>query len=543
MQKKIHYIILSFLFSVILLIIFILFYFEKNFFFEKILQIGELKNKISDEKWNYFRLIFTFFLGIFLVLFYFFYSKIIAFFQKIIDLYVFLFQKIIIFLSNQSKKNINIFFTSFLFLSSFHFIQIFFYPYLLDEIFAYTFLLHRGFLGIYPYYPGPNQHILFHLGSYFLSFIPIFTQNPVLYLRFFSFLGFFITLLSVSLWVWKVKNLYVSVLIMSFFAFFPPNLVYGFLGRGYSWQLFFTLLGVYFCAKIEEKAIKSLKSLYVLGFIFSQIIGLGIIPTHLFVVIGFLLVFILKRNKSTFYIFFSIFFSVFLLYLPVILFNGYTVLLKNDWIKPLSFFTFWAEFLPYFIRLNNYFFIDIPFIFGLFLIIGLFFMYQKRQSIYATIMFCMGISVIFLCVFRLNLPPERVFTYFIFGFLYCILKIYESLSKQKINTLFLFLPSFFCIFLHFYSFPPQNPAHILSKSIIKKEKTLEIFTDDDVLQVFLKYENIEKKGKNQIYFLDFIPEKKYDFCIILKENQKKYDFITKKYPNKIFFDKYLILKI
>lgn len=533
MKKKYLFI---FVFLISFITIFLIFLLPKEYFFNFLVHNLALENKkeilkqqfFTAQKWQ----IIQFFIFFFCLFF-----TIITYFLKIkIDFIRIFIRNIIIFYHSKSKKE-QYFFLFFVFISIFPaFIQLFIFPYLIDEVFAYTFLLNKGFLGIYPYYPGPNQHILFHLGSYFLSFTYIFHQNPILYLRFFAFLGFFLSVIGIGIWVWRQRNIDISVLSMLFFAYSPPILVYSFLGRGYSWQVFLTLLNFYFLLKITNNIHQNTIHL----FIFVNIIGLLIIPTHLFVVgSGMLYILFSFQYKIFFFISFRIFVIVFVFYLPIILFNGFAALLQNDWIKSIELNSFFSLFLFHFLSIFNYLLADF-FIF--FLFIFLFFgvySYKKIVLSHQKIIFFYILFPLLFCLIRVILPPERVFTYFMIGFLYIFIQ-FLSVFSRKYIYLFLIIPLFF-LTNHFYLFPKNSEAFIFTQKIINQynPKNIKIFANQDEYQVFFRYFCIQKKIKIDIEVNNFDEKKLYHYIVFDKKRYEKKDFPIKNYE-KIFENKEII---
>ncbi len=518
-MKK-YIIIGSFFISII--IILCLFLLPKQYFLSLLVEKLSLEHKENiikerffvDNQWVIIQIIITISLIFFNIFLYFFKintENITNFIRNIFYFY-------------QSKpKKEQYFFLFFIFLSIIPaFFQLFIFPYLIDEVFAYTFLLHKGFLGIYPYYPGPNQHILFHLGSYFLSFSYIFVDNPVLYLRFFAFIGFFLSVISLGIWIWKQKNIYLSVISILFFAYFPPILVYSFLGRGYSWHIFLTILHFYFLLKLSKNYQKNDKS----NFILVNFVGMCMIPTHLFLIgsSGFYLFFTIKWKENIF-IFSRIFIFTALFYLPVLFFNGSSVVFQNNWVKSLTNIDFFSAIFPYFFGLLNYFFADFGVFFLLIFIFFLIYSYKKISNQHKKIMFFYILFPILFCLIRFILPPERVFSYFLIGFLYVFIQ-FLALFPKKYGYLFLFIPLFFLI-QHLYLFPKPSQAFVFSKEIIEKysQKNIKIFANQDEYQVYFRYFCLQNQIKIEIDVEKFDENKSYNYIIFDKKtnhNHKKY---------------------
>ncbi|TAE70728.1 MAG: hypothetical protein EAZ85_11550 [Bacteroidetes bacterium] len=521
-MKK-YLIIISLFFS--FFIIFCIFFFSKEYFLSLLVENLSLQNKKEWIKKRFFVDNIWQTIQILMIIFLFLWNIFLYFWKINIENITFFIKNIIQFYTSQPKKE-QIFFIFFLILSIFPaFINLFFFPYLIDEVFAYTFLLQKGFLGIYPYYPGPNQHILFHLGSYFFSFTYIFSQNPILYLRFFTFFGFFLSIISVGFWVWKRKNIDLSVISMLSFAYFPPILVYSFLGRGYSWQIFFTILQFYFLLKLSKKEKNITEKNDIYNFILVNVLGMCIIPTHLFVIgsAGMYLFFRLKLKKTIF-IFSKIFLFTALFYLPVLFFNGFSVVLQNNWVKSLEKNNFFLSIFSYIIRFFDYLFAD----FGIyFLVIFIFFSiysYKKINIEHKKIIFFYILFPILFCFSRFILPPERVFSYFLIGFLYIFIQFLDMFDKKNIY-LFLIIPLFF-LFFHIYLYPKNSQSYQFTKQIIEKysSKKIKVFANQDEYQVFFRYFCLKNQIKIEIETQNFDFNLKYNYVIFDKKiyNTQKY---------------------
>lgn len=230
---------------------------------------------------------------------------------------------------------------------------------------------------------------------------------------------------------------------------------------------------------------------------------------------------------------------VFVFYLPIILFNGFAALLQNDWIKSIELNSFFSLFLFHFLSIFNYLLADF-FIF--FLFIFLFFgvySYKKIVLSHQKIIFFYILFPLLFCLIRVILPPERVFTYFMIGFLYIFIQFLSVFSRRYIY-LFLIIPLFF-LTNHFYLFPKNSEAFIFTQKIINQynPKNIKIFANQDEYQVFFRYFCIQKKIKIDIEVNNFDEKKLYHYIVFDKKRYEKKDFPIKNYE-KIFENKEII---
>ncbi len=457
---------------------------------------------------------------------------------------------------NKVKQNpqkfifISLFFCVIIFVFGYYAI---YFPAFEDEVFAYTFLVSRGFLVNIFYYPGPNHHVFFDILACFVGVFDIFFVEKYHILRFVSVICVGILGVKFANNVYKntdkstgfLQNIWIFCLFSAIFLVQSPLFLMGFLGRGYALQI---LIGYVLTKKILQNRLTHHNN----SIIFWVSLGFYTIPTFLYMwgslsiylVIYFIFnkkkdLIYLKSNFTKFLIDFcllqiKILCVIFLLYSPIFLVSGFGSVFANDWVKSLSYGDFFAGFFVFLYKIFDYLFPIFPHFFGFLLgILSIFLLFfaKKNQKILYFSLILTPFSIIFL---QKVLPPERVFTYFYVIFLaifvefLCYLK--NIFSK---NYYFYFnIICFFGFLILFY----------FSKNNIKtgfKQSEYQIFAKDFVKDYRKKYlENDKKHSENQIIFVKDLSYKTYlmyEFLKAKKENPK--DFPKNFFPEIVLIQK------
>jgi hypothetical protein len=220
---------------------------------------------------------------------------------------------------------------------------IFRFPFHVDERFTYLYFVDKGFLVSMTYYPGPNNHILYTL---ICNLFDLFIADPVLAMK----LPALLISIALSVVFWIIINRYftysISLLATALFSFAEPVFYYSMQGRGYILLMLLALLATQSAIKITQ--CNKLSSADFFWLWVSTTLGFYTIPIFLYPFVSLLLFITLQLIIQQKYTFFkpllvtciAIVSSVFVLYLPVIVFNGWRALVDNSWVAP----TPWQEF-------------------------------------------------------------------------------------------------------------------------------------------------------------------------------------------------------
>ncbi|MDO1446040.1 hypothetical protein Q0590_07245 [Rhodocytophaga aerolata] len=230
-------------------------------------------------------------------------------------------------------------------LSRFYFL--FRFPFHVDERFTYLYFVDKGFLVSMTYYPGPSNHIFYTL---ICNFFDLFIADPVVVMK----LPALLISIALSVVFWLIISQYftysIALLIAALFSFAEPVFYYSIQGRGYILLMFLTLIATQNAIKITQSNRLSFSYFFWLGV--SATLGFYTLPIFLYPFVSLLLFItwqlIIQRNYTFFQPLFitcmAIAGSVFILYLPVIVFNGWRALIANSWVAPIP----WQEFIPFF---------------------------------------------------------------------------------------------------------------------------------------------------------------------------------------------------
>lgn len=215
-------------------------------------------------------------------------------------------------------------------------------PLHVDERFTYLYFVAKGWAVSAAYYPNPNNHILFSLAC---NIANIFTDNPLLVLR----LPALVFGMAALAGFWFSARYYfsgaVSFFAAALLAFTPIVFSYGIQGRGYGLLLCWTVAASF--SLVKTVSLKNTKPAAAI-FTGSSILGFYTVPVFLYPFAGMcvyaFLYFSWNREYSRLvrfvWLVLLVAAGVFMLYLPVFLFNGWQAVSGNGWVAPLA----WPDF-------------------------------------------------------------------------------------------------------------------------------------------------------------------------------------------------------
>jgi|GEM_PF-4307278 len=211
------------------------------------------------------------------------------------------------------------------------------YPLHIDEAFSYVFIVSKGWLATLSYYPGPNNHVAYLL---LCSPFKLLFDNPIIIMRAPAVLVSTTVTISLFLILKKYFRFTVAFVSIILFSFSEYGIFYATHGRGYFLMLFF--FAISFICLIRSITLGS--RYYFILFCVASSLGLYTIPIFVYplasmLVAGIIYAFNEKNTRKVRWILISsviIFLFTNLLYLPIIITNGYEALLGNRWVQPLS---------------------------------------------------------------------------------------------------------------------------------------------------------------------------------------------------------------
>ncbi|TAF65969.1 MAG: hypothetical protein EAZ55_07060 [Cytophagales bacterium] len=210
---------------------------------------------------------------------------------------------------------------------------IIYFPYLYDEIFGYYYIVRRGVLVSAFYYPGPNNHILYHVLCatflHYFSFLSVY--GAIFLMRFLSLFFVFLSALFVFIALRLRTRFVVALWGMLFLLSSPHVMLYSWQGRGYGLLLFLSIIFFF-----------SLKN-YRVGSSIVIVLGMTCVPTFLYWwVSGWLWEWCHDGKLRKFWLkHIFAFLGVLIVYLPVYWLNG-DRLLHNGWLQVYPLAEQWA---------------------------------------------------------------------------------------------------------------------------------------------------------------------------------------------------------
>jgi len=378
------------------------------------------------------------------------------------------------------------------------------YYFHIDEIFSYLFFVKKGFWVIVSYYPGPNNHILYSLLVYFLQ--PFFSDPyylmkvPTLLLSLVASTVFFLFLL-------RYTNFHLALLCTFLFSCAPRFFYYSLFGRGYVLMTLFVVLSFFMVLKILEGNHK--KYPWHMYTVFS-IFGFYSMIIYVYPYISFSMAILAwgiycknwKFLKRFFYYNVLVFVSVLTLYTPLLLISGLSSLISNPWIIRLP----WHEFIQNFPSLIEGIFGYIlsleqgAFWVGLLLLLSAtFILIQKQQYSWLLLIASMFVSPLLVLLVQRVQPFDRVWTYLIFPLSLCLWQvldfIFSSIRSALLkNIILLSLCAMTIVSAFFYFYEDTRYGHQIYDEVgrickyVVKENSGEVFTNEDVYNIYLRYE-------------------------------------------------------
>lgn len=224
------------------------------------------------------------------------------------------------------------------------------YPLGTDEIATYDYFVTGGPVAITSFYPIPNNHILFSLSCWVVSW---FTSHDVLVLRLptllISSLG---TVMAYAL-LTRLTNFRVATLAVGLFCLSPFTLYYSIAGRGY-FLLIVLALGQFF-ATLALLHFVRYRQLAWAAFVVLGVLGMYTIPTYIYPLfsLGFWIAFTFIRRRQIGQLVMLagattlVAAGTLLAYGPIMSISGLRLLIANDYIAPQTPTEFWTSYALY----------------------------------------------------------------------------------------------------------------------------------------------------------------------------------------------------
>lgn len=398
------------------------------------------------------------------------------------------------------------------------------YAYWVDEVFSYLFLVNRGVLVSLTYYPGPNNHVFF---TAVVAFWAQWTKEliePIFLMRLAAFGGVVMASWVLFAWFLVRQGFEKACWVLLLFLFQSPVQMYGYLGRGYAWEMLFflcTWIGFWEWCRQGRK--------FYFGFAcVSAIAGFYTLPTFLYA-FGGLVVFLWWFSRQGYKHFIRLNISlgavlgiVLGLYLPIILLNGWEALAGNSWLK-VGRDTFWQTFLSgqYGAEVIGFWGFDLP-LWATWLVWILFFWRGwcagKEWRGWIAGLFFVPMALL---LYQQILPPARVWSY---GAV--VLAVVALAGKP---SRYLFLGVFLGNFIFYWQFFPTLPAHIeVARSIYQKQAST-VFANEDTYQMFIRYLYTKQHKPLQIYTQCEAGRQDADICIFSKKQALPSCFLPARY--------------
>ena len=212
--------------------------------------------------------------------------------------------------------------------------HIFYYPVYIDEASTYLDYASKNISSIASNYEEPNNHVFFSIIAHLFQFIPI---DHLISLRIPNLLIGIFTSAFLYLFVRSLHGHKGAVLAHLFFTFSYFFTYYSVFARGY---MIIILMGL-ICFYCVLQLAKDFNKKYILIYLICSIIGFYTIPIFLYVSTSLVLFqFILFKNEASklflllkYHLVIGV--VTFLLYLPIIYFNGLDSIINNQWTKKL----------------------------------------------------------------------------------------------------------------------------------------------------------------------------------------------------------------
>ena len=338
-------------------------------------------------------------------------------------------------LLNKSYSSINITSANMIFLAGimlvllFHAFQL---PLSFDESYTFNNFTSKGIYHSLFKYPAPNNHVLHSLFTNISWFLLGFTHSefavrmPAL---FFSFLSVFVV------FNFFLRNNVFACLFFTAVFLLSPNLIeFAFQARGYSMQIFFSLVSYYLATRLEIRGLH-FKTRFIF-WLFLTIMGLFTSPAYFYTAFTIGLLFGYRfftdfKNNILFTLAMLLLFglSLLLLYSPIILHQGLDKIISNKFVVPVEQVN-WSAIAKHFIDIIN--FISLPLGFGWGLLAIFIFFTVKEKDYYN---FFLLVTPILLMLMLKQLPFYRVFLPI--GILIIVTVCYSAFQGKIIRNYFI----------------------------------------------------------------------------------------------------------
>ncbi len=394
---------------------------------------------------------------------------------------------------------------------------VFVYEYWVDEVFSYVFLVKRGLLVCLTYYPGPNNHVFFTAVASLFGWV----GEPLMAMRLLAFMGVLLTGLLLFSWLLVRKSWGVSCVALFIFLFQSPVQLYGYLGRGYAWEmLFFLILWIALWEWVRYP-----RAIYLGIASLSAVLGFYTLPTFLYAYLPLIFVACLPlpllKTKNLLLAQLLVFVVVLCLYMPIILLNGWQALAGNAWLL-VGKAQFWREFLSgqYWTEIVGFWGFDLPIWAGwVVLMLCLWLSSQADKALQYSLWALFTLPAVLL-LYQQILPPVRVWSYMSVAIAMVIATKYEAR-----NIMYRWVIICFCLllsinFAFYWSFFPKKPAHATIAAMIYAVKAKKVFANEDTYQMFVRYEYAKRNREIaiQVFCVGKV-EEKFDVLILYKKQK------------------------
>ncbi len=525
----------------------------------KLHKIEEFKSSyLSHTKFQLIRFVFIVLTVLFYLMVYKWYK---LFERKLISFFVYLITGLRAEISKIAKTEWYLFSIIFALASLVKLYYFFSQPISNDEAFTFLSYVNQGFAASLTYYNLTNNHILHSLLCNVFNLLPV---SPVYSLRIASFLVGSITLFFTFILFRTLLKSKAAFIAFVFFAFAPPIIQYGFLARGYSLILLFTVISTFALLKLTESN-KNRKKLWFI-FIIASALGFYSIPIYLYTFAAHLVFYFsysLISDKKQFASLlkelviasFTVGFLVFILYSPIILVSGFHTLIGNDVIKSLAINDFAHEFKLFIFDYYQWIFGGNLLLISLSLVIiplGLIYSYKKKQNVFLLIVSFLVVPLL-LTIIQHSMPYNRLFISVII-FISIAIGLFVESILQKIKTSKLLSDLFlygFAILLVLIMLVRINTICTTEKQKNNKayrfadtiENNTTIFSTNQVrYYTFLKFKAVFLDKKQiELFRTDFDKNFAYDYISETKEEDENIALLSKYRYSVVYDDEFIRL--
>ncbi len=353
--------------------------------------------------------------------------------------------------------------------------HIFYFPIYIDETETFLYFTSKGFLTSATYYPYPNNHIFFSLISNLFTYLPF---DPLICLRLPNLLFGIISSILIYGFIRSKYGHKIAVIPHLFFTFSYFIAFYSVFARGYMLIILVTII----CFICIEKLKNSFESKYLICYSIFSVIGFYTIPVFLYVSVSFILylgtLFLNDKYKLLQLIKYHIIIAIvtFLLYCPIIYYNGIDAIINNQWTKKIDF----NEIISFFktnaigmydkiLGVNSLYILIIYFLYIIFLLKK-----KYENSLIYFILIFFTLPFIFILVQHV-IPGTRTWSYLIVPFVIGITLIFSWVLKfVKLNKFFIYSIGLFIILIQMLIFLKSHPKAALEKDFIASKLSIDL---------------------------------------------------------------------